>query len=470
MRIWLAVALVTPAAASPVGAADVDGWLDLPEGMIDVVLDDADLSIVLSPAVATARIRAVPDAAGAATAPTVESSGDTVSILPPAEPPPSRLRLEIEAPIGRTVHLRGARLRASLLATGGDDAVGFKSDQPPPSPVDIDVVDSTITVEGPVVLGVTAAGSQVTATSVGGAVELGLIATVATIAGGGGTLTSNIGADSTLEVEDRTGALELHGSDAAIVVNRCTGALAAELAGGRIEIDGHRGLLTVTGDRTAVRAARSEFPRGSLDVSDTTVSFEALRANLTVGLVASTVELHDLWGALQLTVDGSSTVEGDEIQGSVGADLRPGAGGRFSFRKGVLEAKLDDAELEVGGAQYLTIDAQRSTVVAKGFTGIKELRSFDSEIELDGTSARRVDNVSVRGRSTLRLTVGSPCRVKVLGIDATDASGLSVFGCETGYGKRPRWTGPWADSLGHHPTSVVLEIGHGAEVTVEGRL
>ncbi len=451
-------------------------WLDLHDAPLRVEADGAEVEVTLSADAGVPRIRVHPIAGGAAPHLPVAIDGTTTVIGPLPADSAGPYRIEIAHPAGRDLRIRGRDLELTVAGPPVVEAGAAEpgsADPREPGPVvaglDLDVVDSSVDVADVQAVSVRADASTVSVSRPAGPVTLQLRDTVATVTDGTAALTATAAARSSLVVEGHAAPLRIEGIGASIRLVACRGDLTLKVTDGSAELLDHSGVGAITAERSDLRGDGVELPRGTLALRGGSASLARVRANLGATLVGSTLEVDGLWGELRLEIDGGSSVEAEDLQGGVEATLLPGARASLALLDGATTAKLEDAQIEVRGGRDVTVQAVRSVVRLWEFQRLVGLQAADSEVEIDATSARHLRDVKILGRSTAILEMATPCRVQVLGVTETDPSGLTVAGCQSAYGNRPRWSGAQLDASGRRPSTAVLEIDPEATVSVEGR-
>jgi hypothetical protein len=92
-------------------------------------------------------------------------------------------------------------------------------------------------------------------------------------------------------------------------------------------------------------------------------------------------------------------------------------------------------------------------------------------VDLDLTAYRgRAVEITVRAGSSVRVDLGSPCRVQAKGRSASLASQIDVTGCELQLGQGNRWATRRVRGIdGQPPIMLKAQVADSAELIVEGR-
>lgn len=469
--VWIGLSGLLITATCAIAAGSQTGrWVTLPPAPSTIEIDGLDVDVMVGSEALEARVRTrTVHPARVPPSPALASNETALRVTVPDEFSSDVGWIEVEVPRNRPLDLVGTGLRLTVTVDSPPEALDAPTPAIPPSSIRLGLANSSVRIEGAELLELTAERSTVEVSADDGGLTLSFRSSHAVVNGGSGPVTATLDGGTELRLEGRTGDIRVDGARSGLALWRCAGQVEVRITDGACEIEGHRGgAAAITVDRGTLRASGSSLPQAVLTLRDATASLSGLRAGVSASLEGSSLDLDDFWGNATLTVDGRSRVDGQTVDGSVELEMRSGATASLSFVKGVAKASLDDAEIELDGAQWLSIVATRSIVRASRFEGVTELSATDSVVELNGLAATQVRNLQLGGGSSLDLKVGAPCRVKVLGLEPTVAGKLYVSGCEIGYGERPRWVSAGLDRSGRRPVMVVVEVEPGSSVTVEG--
>ncbi len=343
---------------------------------------------------------------------------------------------------------------------------------------------------------------------------------------------ASAGASPLIRIDARNSVVRVVGAGASLKglethfeVVRGSGVLFAALTGGDLQVHGFAGLLDLSGVRAEINlsgaagAVKFKLDGGGLKLADGAgaVSGSAARASITADRWRGAldlrgedaqVELHDVHtdGGTVVLAGPRTDFLVEQIGGDVSAELENSqltlnqAAGSAVVRAGLdsevsITGVSGDAEVTLTGesraqvrgvertlradVEYSALDAEnfgglhltaaRSKVNGRRIAGRVDVMAADSDLELDLVGASSHPSFDLSGSTTARITLPSPCLVRVEGDLAATADRLTVAGCELQQASRVQPAPPRRDeSAGPLVASAklddaaVLRVRHGS--------
>lgn len=480
----LALALWTSAtpAAGEVVALPLEVPLDEAVGL-KLELGNAVVSTVVTAASAPRlRVEAVSeDGPGEVDLALGSEAGEvTLSRSPEAPNAAVALRLEVVLPAGLPLRLTGSGLtvrvteperprRSDALPPTRSGAEG--EEEPHAWTIEIGVTGSRVDLQGVGDASVAAADSRVDADGTSGALGLALE---------GGSAT----------VRDHLGALELLGAGAELVVLGLEGPLTSDLTGGSLILRDAEGGLTLFAEDAFVLLERFRGPGrlegtgGTLEVRDSgapgtalelrgqalQVLVEELAADLAVDLTDGTLQGRALTGrSVKVQARGIATADLAGVAGALDLKLPSGTSARVADAGTKVGAEVVGGRLTVEGARLLDLLAtEGAEVTATGIERLQTRRLADAELDLDLSAIAHDPALRLEGATRARVTLPTPCAVKVVGGDLLEGDRVRASGCEL----FPAEQAPRRTTLRHRyggrEVTLTAQVAEGSELVVDG--
>jgi hypothetical protein len=292
--------------------------------------------------------------------------------------------------------------------------------------------------------------------------------------------------DAEVSVDEHWGALYLRGRNAGFQLDGATGRLDLDLEDSSLTVVGGRGSLHGRADRSSVTVNGWEGPV-TLEGEEARVmaqnlpsaqDFLTLRgtgheltANDVAGAVridvaAGRVEARAIAGRAILAAERASDLLLDEVGGNVELDLGDGSLATLERVAGMVEGRVQGAELTASGVEEgVDLTGRDAVVSLSGVSQGVRIDFANSIVDVE-TLSRFTADLSFKGETEARIGVPTPCLVKVG--DARDGIeppvGLGLGPCEV-YERRAmrRFRG------GPNPVTVNLSMGADCQVDFWGR-
>lgn len=420
--------------------------------------------------------RARPDEPGADELSATADAGAIVVERPAVEDGDAlaRLLVEITVAAGQQVSVNGSALDLRAERAMPEEP---EIDQPEGGPdvvtaafLEIQLVDSTVTLAG--AGGITATFDRCTIDlhQTAGHHQLTLL-------------------DSILRIDDHTGNIDATGQGADVVVDKAQGQITVRGTGGSIDLRSTRGRFVVQAADALVQLVDVRGS-GSATVTDSNIDLRdsALRklqlkgtsshatmsnysGHTTVNFVGGSVTANDTTGDFTAIARNGATVDLTDLRGKVKLDLQQDSSADLRGIRGDVTATARGARLTIDGANAVAVNAAETQATLTAISKLASFQATDSDIELDLNECRdRAPTMAIGAGSTVRVRLGTPCRVAVKGTSSSLASQIDVTGCELRLGRGNRWSTKRVRGMdGKPPITLTAQVNPSAELIVEGR-
>lgn len=329
-----------------------------------------------------------------------------------------------------------------------------------PVDLELDLESSQVEIFGiPTVTGVVRRSDlQLTASTTW--LDLDLVDTTGVIADHRGRLAVRaIGGQTFVHDSAGTSSLRLVGGET--LVERGRGQLEVSVFdGAKTTLTDFQGDLVLRGAGGTIVGTRLRSSGRGIDIEgeDLNAIFQDCRSTINGALRGGRLEA-TLWqGAGTLAIYGGAEVDLGDWEGRLNFAIHEGGRGRVRALRGLLDANVHGARLEVEDTQRLNLVAQDAVLFARGIRHLAGFRANGTEVDLDLRSLQgNRSRLHLHEATHARVTLAGPCAVRIPG--ATEIpSGVMVHGCEP----------PGAANAAPEGTLLSLEISPDSEITVEG--
>lgn len=237
-----------------------------------------------------------------------------------------------------------------------------------------------------------------------------------------------------------------------------------------VVVDGWRGPMSMTGSDSTLEARDLEGGDGALTLRgrDLQALIEQIHGSVVANLAGGQLSAAALRGGVRLDADHGADVDLRDLSGQVIVGLKNGAGAELREVTGQLRVEVQDGRLEADRIAHLTLSGARAEIQASRVQQLTRLEVTDSELDLDLTTVAHDPTIHLRGRSSARLQLSSPCVVKVVGPEALVGHDVWVSGCDLRAPGQPTRSAAPIRRYGRRPVTLTARISEQATLEVEG--
>ncbi|MCP4662717.1 MAG: hypothetical protein GY856_45570 [bacterium] len=259
----------------------------------------------------------------------------------------------------------------------------------------------------------------------------------------------------------RGGSLELRGGHGS-----CNGTAQEAV----VLIDRWRGPTSITGSDTTIEARDLGGGNGALTLRgrDLQALIEQIHGPVAANLSGGQLTASALRGGVRVDADHDADVDLRDLTGKVVVDLKGGAGAELSDVAGQLQVAVHDGRLGADRIARLMLSGARAEIRASQIQRLTKLEVMDSEVDLDLTTVVHDPAIHLRGASSARLQLSSPCVVKVVGPKVLVGHDVWVSGCDLRAPGQPTRSAAPIRRYGRRPVTLTARISEQAALEVEG--
>jgi hypothetical protein len=275
-------------------------------------------------------------------------------------------------------------------------------------------------------------------------------------------------AEVVLEAID--GILSLDATDTEVLVRGGHARLDAFARGGSVECEETAGPLTVKGVSAAVTIRRVTAPAVAVSGEDLYVTLDDGAGRAIVTMTRGNLEAVDWSTRLDLTVRDGASAGVRDLDGDLAFSALSGASLEITGVTGHVRGRAFDATLRASSLKSIDLQARGADVRVENTLNLTAMSLTDTTSYLNLSELRGERSISLDGRSSATIELGSPCQVRVRGPGAARSSRISVSGCDSVRPGQP-WMRTQIKRQGFDtpdPIRLSVELGAEADVVVTG--
>ncbi|HSN57510.1 MAG TPA: hypothetical protein VLT32_22765 [Candidatus Sulfomarinibacteraceae bacterium] len=408
----------------------------------------------------------------------VRERGASLSISgPPPEDGPSEVVLELVVPPDLPVAVSGSELSVlrscNRTTTDGQRSTAAAAPKPDPGPgaappagSSFELESSTLELRGPGAARISGSDNQITLVGTDGDLEVPVTGSFVDSSDHHGGMVLDT-ASTVIVLRSPRGPLGARLDGGVLTILGAAGEASVELADARLEVEDHRGSLSVTARLGDVSVRRGTFSELSVTGEDASARMSGCTATGTVNLARGTLEIDDWVGRLTLQAGGGADLEVAGVDGDLVLSLDDAA---IDLRRvtGHTRATASASDLTLAELKSVALSAQGCLVGVVDVPEVKLLRLADGELEMSLAEAKGRQKLDLLGEAWARVELPTPCEVRLSG-EGADKADVDVRDCDLRGGSGPGTQRP-KRGFGQGPP-VILEVSleAAANLRVEGR-
>lgn len=408
----------------------------------------------------------------------VRERGATLSISGPSpEAGPSEIVLELVVPPDLPVAVSGSELSVirtcNRTTTDGQRSTAAAAAKPEPgsgtaSPTgsSFELESSTLEVRGPGVARISGSDNQITLVDTAGDLEVPVTGSFVDSSDHQGELVID-SATTVIKLRSPKGRLGCRLDGGALTILGATGEASVELADARLEVEDHRGSLSVTARLGDVSVRRGTFSELSVTGEDAAMRMSGCTATGTVNLSRGTLEIEEWVGRLALQAGTGADLEVAGVDGDLVFSLEDAA---LDLRRvtGHTRATASASDLTLVELKSVALSAQGCVVGVTDVPEVKLIRLADGELDMNFAEARGRQKLELQGEAWARVELPTPCEVRLSG-EGADEADVDVRDCDLHGGSGPGTQRPKRGFGQGPPVILEVRLEAAANLRVEGR-
>ncbi|HSL17842.1 MAG TPA: hypothetical protein VLB51_08040 [Methylomirabilota bacterium] len=410
----------------------------------------------------------------------IRERGATLSISgPPPEAGPSEVVLELVVPPDLPVAVSGSELTVlrtcNRATTDGQRSTAAPAPTPRPDPgpgaasptgSSFEIESSALELRGPGAARISGSDNQITLVDTVGDLEVPVTASFVDSSGHHGGMVLDT-ASTVIVLRSPEGPLGARLDGGVLTILGATGEASVELADARLEVEDHRGSLSVTARLGDVSVRRGTFSELSVTGEDAAVRMSGCTATGAVNLSRGTLEIEVWVGRLTLQGGGGADLEVAGVDGDLVLSLDDAA---LELRRvtGHTRATASASDLTLAELKSVALSAQGCLVGVVDVPEVKLLRLAGGELEMSLAEARGRQKLDLLGGAWARVELPTPCEVRLSG-EGADEADVDVRGCDLRGGSGPGTQRPKRGFGQGPPVILEVKLEAAASLRVEGR-
>lgn len=280
------------------------------------------------------------------------------------------------------------------------------------------------------------------------------------------------GHDADLIVDNFTGPIELQWEGGSFATHVGTGILRGLVSGlSSVELEGWVGNVQLTVREAPLRLSHSGAPDGLIQIvgERTDVETDGLTGPATFDLKYGSLKAKDSQARLSVQARRTAPIELEQCKGPTDLKLEENSEAKIHGVEQRLGARVTDSKLDFETVREVDLRAHGATISCREVSAAARLAMTDSEIDLDLSGVQGYPELKLGGSTRGRVSLRSPCIVRLDGEADAVRHQLTVDGCdmlESGDSTHPAWR----TAGGMRPPQIItLSLEDGAEVTVKSK-
>ncbi len=476
----VAIALASVLLTHPSAAQEPPlGEIEIPVAPLLIELDNAEVRVVVGRA-GTPTLRWWKASASEPGEVELEPAIDgdrIVASRPPLSEGLRAARLVLEVLVETTapgLTINGSGLHLSVAgAPSGDEET---AEQPIPTSVktsgqvELNLATSQIDLSGVAGVKAVLVGCWTTIANSSGKIEIEAIGGDLRFTNHNGPLRATL-TDLTTAAEGVNGPVEVTSTDGSFLLRSAVSSHRIVSNSTQVQVIDSSGNGDFVSTDSMVDILDSRLSRLNLKGTSSHIRCSRITTSTTIDLTAGSLTIDDGAGQLSGAVRGSAEFVVNGFDGDLTVNLTDASRADLRTIRGNVTTQVSSAELDVDGAQSLTLTADDARVSVARILELKKTTATRSEIDLD-LSICTAPSIPIQAgdESFFRVQLATPCRVQAKGVDATASNRVSVTGCEYQIGQSRRWATKNVRGVnGNSPVMLIATLAESAELTVEGR-